>query len=218
MTFTVTATAAGSVDNGISCQVAVLTGQAGSPIGVHPSATSATPSLATGTGVTTGSLVYGALLGILGTASANAATTVQHDTAGNGLEYIQLRSTLAMVGGVSATLGVTGITGISISLLEILTGGSLTEASVTTAATTSVHTVTTAAVTAATGSILVVPVTANGAGGVVTMGITDSSGLSIPWAEYGPQQGAGNGYAGVWAAVVPAPGTPSTGILMGGEI
>jgi hypothetical protein len=217
MTFTVTATAAGSVDNGISCQVAVLTGQAGSPIGVSPSATSATPSLATGTGVTTGSLVYGALLGILGTASANAATTVQHDTAGNGLEYIQLRSTLTMVGGVSATLGVTGITGISISLLEILTGGSLTEASVTTAATTTVHTVTTAAITAATGSILVVPVTANGAAGVVTMGITDSSGLTLTWIEHGPQQGAGNGYSGVWSAVVTAPAV-SAGILMGGEI
>src|SRR5271166_2786078 len=119
-TGTVTATAAGSVDNGISVTLAVLTGQAASPIGISASATSTTPSLATGTGVTTGSLVYGALLGLTGTLTPNAATTIKQDTSGNGLEYVELRSTTVMVGGVSATLGGTGITGISISLLEIL--------------------------------------------------------------------------------------------------
>lgn len=216
MSVAVTATQGGSVAVGISLLVKAVTGANASPIGLSPSATSATPSLATGTGVTTGSWVYGALLGLTGTATANGATTVQHDSAGNGLEYIQLRSTATMTGGVSATLGVTGITGIEISLLEILKGaGSLAEdaASPAAASTTSATTIATSSFSPAT-SLLVAMVTSNGGGGATTMTV---SGGGLTWTERVKQNGAGNGYAGIWTAPYTAAAL-GAGMLMGCEI
>lgn len=124
-TGTVTVTQGGSPAAGTNAYLVVVTGQNASPIGINASVTSTTPSVATGAGVTTGSWVYGANLGLAGTYTANGATTYKADnTVGaTGLEYVSMRSTGTMTGGVSATIGGTAtVNSISICLLEILKG------------------------------------------------------------------------------------------------
>lgn len=212
---TVTAAQGGSTAIGTELLVKVVTGANASPIGVHPSATSATPSLATGAGVTTGSWVYGALLGTAGTATATAATTILHDSQGNGLEYIVFRSTATMTGGVSVSLGVTGITGISICLLEILNGTGLAED-----ASGPANAFTSSATSVATGSfspptsLLVGMAASNGGGGATTMTV---SAPATTWTKQVEQAGAGNGNTSLWTAPFTATAL-GAGMLLGMEM
>ena len=216
-TGTITVTEGGVTDVGIHAYARVLTGQAASPIGVTTGATNSTPSLTTGTGVTTGSWVYGAVLALAGTATANGATTKQNDAAGQGLEYLAVRSTGTMTGGSAVTIGVTGVTGISISLLEILAGAGLAEdASSPAAFGNNTITATSASFSPPTGSLIVVAVTSNGGAGVTTMGLSDTLG-GLVWTEHSPQQTSGDGYCGMWSAPVPVPSV-SAGILLAAGI
>jgi hypothetical protein len=205
MSFTVTATEGGSTTNGISLQVKVVTGQAASPTGINQAATNATPNLSTGAGVTTGSWVYCALIGLL-TITANGSTTFQNNHNGGGIQYVAARSASTMTGGSAVTIGGTGGTGISVCLLEILAGSGLAEDASSPAGVfaSGATTVSTAGFAPPNGSLLVAMVSSNGAGGVTTMALSDTSGLGLTWTEQVKQDGAGNGYSGVWTATVPA--------------
>jgi hypothetical protein len=216
-TGTVTATQGGSTTNGIFVLVRAITGQNASPIGINTSVTSATPSLTTGTGVTTGSWVYGALLG-LSTITANGSTTFEDSHTGGALQFVGMRTTATMTGGVAVTVGGTGGTGISISMLEILTGTGLAEdgSSPAGAFASGAITVTTASFSPPASSLLAAVVSSNGGGGVTTMTVSDS-GLGLTWTERVKQNGAGNGYSGIWTAPVPAAGAV-TSIMMALEI
>jgi hypothetical protein len=212
----ITATVDGSSDVGIALQVKVITGQAASPVGVNTvGATGITPSLATGTGVSGGSWVYGALLGLAGAYTVNASTIFGADQAGAGLEFIAMRTKNPTTAGVSVTVGASSSTAnsISIALTEILAGtGVLAEdpsspAAVVAAA---AKTVTTAAFFPPGGSLLVAMVSSNGAAGVATMTV---SGGGLTWTEQPSlQHAAGSGYSGVWTAPVPV--TAQGGLLV----
>jgi hypothetical protein len=215
-TGTVTVTQNGSTAAGTDAFLTVITGQNAAPIGISQSAASAVPSLATGAGVTTGSLVFGACLGATGTFTPNAATTTDQDHPGQGLEYLSFRSTAVMVGGVSAALGYTGGTGISICLLEILKGAGVLarDASTPAAMTSTGLTVTSASFGPPSGSLLVLAVQANG-NVVNTVAITDTLG-GLVWTERIRQNPSGSGYSGLWTAPVPT-SVASTGLLLGME-
>ena len=217
-TGTVTATQGGSTALGTAMAVYVLTGQNASPIGITASATNTTPSLATGTGVTTGSWVYGANLGLAGTYTVNGATTYKDNrTIGaTGLEYISMRSTATMTGGVSATIGGTaGVNSISIVLLEILKGAGLAEdASSPGGFGSSGLSVSTTSFTPPAGSLLVAMVKTNG-NVVVTVAMSDTLG-GLTWTQQVKQNTSGNGYAGIWTAKVPA--LTTAGLLLAASI
>lgn len=215
MSFTVTATQGGSVDIGMTLVVKVVTGQAASPIGASATLTSATPSNSI-TPAGTGSWVYGANLGLLGTYTPNGSTTYQQDSHGAGLELVSLRSTGVTSAGTPVTLGGTATaSSISIALLEILAGSGLAEDASSPAPVgfTSATTLASAAFTPPAGSLLVASIETNGGGAVTTMAVTDTSGLGLTWTERVKANGAGNGYAGVWTALVPSAASPS-GLLM----
>ena len=216
MSFTVTATQAGSVAIGTALLVKVVTGQAASPIGQTASATSTTPSLSI-TPNGTGSWVYGANLGLSGTYTPNGSTTYQANSSGGGLEYIPMRTTGTTTASTPVTVGGTaGVNSISIALLEILKGaGSLAEdaSSPADAFLSTATAVTTAAFTPPAGALLVAMVATNGGAGTTTMGITDTSGLGLTWTERVTQHGAGNGYSGVWTAKVPGASRTATASL-----
>lgn len=209
MSITVTATQGGSTDIGTGLLVRVVTGQAASPAGASASATSPVPSLpVTPTG--TGSWVYGSNLGVSGTYTPNAATTYQQQSPQSGLELIGLRSSATTTSGTPVTLGGTATAAsIAITLLEILKGTGLAEdASSPAAVVSGTIAATTAAFTPPGSSLLVAMVNSNGGGAVTTMAVTDTSGLT--WTEQVKQDGAGNGYTGIWTAAVPGGGIAHT--------
>jgi hypothetical protein len=208
-TFTVTATqtGSGSTANGMAIVLKVITGQAAAPIGITQTATNTTPSLSTGTGVSTGSWVYGANLGDAGTYTVNGSTTYSQNTTGAGLEYVSMRSTSTMTGGSAVTLGGTaGVNSISICLLEILAAGTLAEdaSSPAPVAYSAVTTKTTAAFTPPPGSLLVLMAATNGtASHVVGLSVTDTSGLGLTWTQQVVAHNSGSGYSGIWTAQIP---------------
>jgi hypothetical protein len=220
MSFTVTATQAGSAAIGTALLVKVVTGQNASPIGQTASATGTTPSLAI-TPNATGSWVYGSNLGLAGTYTANGSTTYQANDTGGGLQYIRMRTAATTTAATPVTVGGTaGVNGISISLLEILKGaGALAEdaSSPAGAFLSNATAVTTAAFAPPVGALLVAMIATNGGGGATTIAMSDTSGLGITWAERVKQDTAGDGYSGIWTAVVPA-GTPNKGFLMACDI
>lgn len=217
-TGTVTATQGGSTSIGMTLALRVLTGQAASPIGIAQGATNTTPSLATGTGVTTGSVVLFANLGLVGTYTANGATTYTQNTSGGGLEFISGRLTAVSTGGVSATVGGTAtVNSISIVLQEILKGaGSLTDTILYTGGFSSTTAVTSSTVTPASGGLLVALVNSNGGGGATTITMSDTLG-GLTWTACASNQnGAGNGFCGLFTAPVPA-AVVGGGMLLGSD-
>jgi hypothetical protein len=208
---------------GMALMVRVLTGAGAiQPGAVHgviaPGTVVPSDSIASATG--TGSLVYGALLGGNVAFTALSGTTFISNINNNGLRYIAFRSTTTTTASASiGPLGASGSTsGISVSLCEILTSGTLAEvtsgggAGPAVASTAVATNVSTAAFTPATGTLLVAMVSCNGASGNETMTITDSSGLT--WTEQSAQHSAGHAYSGVWTAPVTARAPPpSSGLL-----
>lgn len=208
MSFTVTVGQTGSVDVGMAILLKVFTGQAASPIGNNTTgATNGTPSLSI-TPNATGSLIVGANLGASGTYTANGATTYEQQVSGAGLEYVHMRSTSTTTASTPVTIGGTAsASSISIALLEILKGTGLAEDASSPAGSgfSAVTSMTTAAFAPPVGSLLVLMVTANGNAGVNGIHVTDTSGLGLTWTEQpSKQNGAGNGYSGVWTAQVPS--------------
>lgn len=208
MSFTVTATQGGSVENGMTLVVKVITGAAAVQNGATAGVTSATPSAAI-TPQAASSLVYGAALVTSGVLAALAGTSNESYTGASGLFGIGLRST-AVTGeaGSPVTYGEAGTThGISVALAEILASGTLAEDASSPAAVAfaNVETQTTAAFSPPAGALLVAMIATNGNTGVVTMALTDTSGLGLTWTPLEQQNAAGSGYSGVWAAQLPAP-------------
>src|SRR5258707_6186903 len=182
-----TATAGGSVQNGIALTVKVLTSASASQPGAVAGVAGTTPSQAI-TPSGTGSWVYGANLGLAGTYTANAATTPYlYDVApGDGLEHVHMRTSATTTSGTPVTVGGTATANsISVALAELLSAGTLAEdaSSPANVSISSAVTIATAAFTPPAGAVLVAMVTANGGGGVVTMALTDTSGLGYVWTE-----------------------------------
>ena len=215
-TFTVTATEGGSTSVGIAMTVKVVTGQAAAQPGTVAGATSTTPSEAI-TPAASGSWVYGSVLGLAGTYTPLAGTSTDQDAHLPGLEMCQCRSTGTSTGGTPETIGYTAtVNGISAVLAEIKAAGTLTEDASSPAPVNAVATtVSTAAFTPPAGSLLVAMVASNGGAGAATMALTDSSGLGLTWTEQVKQNGAGNGYAGIWTAAMPAPPSSAGGGALG---
>jgi hypothetical protein len=206
MSFTVTATQGGSVATaGTSLDVVVLTNQSASQPGTVTGVAGVTPSAAI-TPTNSGSWVYGAILGLNGTYTAVADTTLRMNASeADGLQRVTLRSTSVTVAATPKTLGCTATAnGISVSLVEINNGTGLVEDGSAPAAVFSLATsATTAAFTPPAGSLLVAMVATNGGAGVVTVTLTDTSGLGITWVEQRKQNASGGGYSGVWTGTMP---------------
>jgi hypothetical protein len=209
MSFTVTATQGGSTAAGMALDVIVVTSEGASQPGAVNSATSATSSLAI-TPSATGSFVYGSLLMNALTVTALAGTTIKQDVGGPGLEYVSIRNTGTTSSGTPVTPGVTGNPGISICLAEILAAGTIAEDSSSPggSAFSAAVTATSGAFTPPGSSLLVAMVQSNGAGGVVTMALSDTSGLGLTWIEQVKQNATGDGYSGIWTAAVPSSAPP----------
>jgi hypothetical protein len=204
MAFTVTAVEHGTIAAGMAIVLKVLTGAAVLQPGAVNSAASATPNLSI-TPNNNNSLIYGSVLGLTGTYTANGSTTSSQNVTGSGLRYLQCRSTSMTTAGVAQTIGYTGATSISMCLCEINAAGTLVEDASSPAPTgyVGLTTETTASFSPPPGSLLVLMVATNGGSGVVSLTVSDTSGLGLIWAQQVSQAGIGNGYSGIWTARVP---------------
>lgn len=206
MAFTVTVTETGSGSNGLAIALKVVTGASATQPGAVASAANATPNLSI-TPNNNNSLVYGSILGLTGTYTANGSTASLQNVAGAGLEFLQCRSTSTTTAGTPQTIGYTVTSGssISICLCEIIASGTLAEDASSPAVSGFVgsNTTTTASFSPPGGSLLVLMVATNGGGGTAAVAISDTSGLGLSWAQQVSQAGAGNGYSGIWTAQVP---------------
>ncbi len=206
MAFTVTATEGGSTANGIAIVLKVLTGAAVSQPGAINSIASTTPSLSI-TPANNNSWIYGSILGLTGTYTANGSTTSFQNIGGAGLQFIQCRSTNMTTAGTPQTIGytVSGGNSISMCLCEINATGVLAEdaSSPPAAGFATSNTITTASFTPPAGSLLVLMAATNGGGGTTSVIISDTSGLGLNWVQQVSQANAGSGYSGIWTAQVP---------------
>jgi hypothetical protein len=208
--FTVTVSQGGAKDIGMQIQLRVYTGQAASPVGAVNSAKNSTPSLAITPAGASGSIIFGANLGLAGTYTANGATSYTADNSGAGLEFVAMRSasTVGSAGGAVTIGGTASASSLSICLMELLAAGTLTQDASTPVAVTSpsVEFMSTASFAPPAGSVLVLMVTTNGATGTVTISVSDTSGLSLPWTEQVSQPT--QGYSGIWTTVMPGGSAP----------
>jgi hypothetical protein len=202
VSFTVTATQGGASSDGMQLTVAVVTGASASQPGTLAGAIQTAASLAI-TPAHTGSLVFGALLGLDSTWTPLASTTNLNNSDNDGLWYEHFYSSATTTAATPVTLGSNppGVNSISISLAEIITSSSLAiDASSPASAYAEATAVTTAAFTPPGASLLVAMVSSNGSSGTTTMALTDSSGLGLTWTEQQKENGSSAGYSGVWTA------------------
>lgn len=209
MSFTVTATESGSTQSGVSMALLVFTGAAVSQPGTTGGATGTTANLMINpTG--NGSYIIGAILGGNATFTAESGTTYLQNNTNAGLHWIQFRDAGGTTAGNTETVGSTSTAnGISVVAAEILASGTLAIDSSTPAATAYANALsnTTASFTPPAGALLALLVCSNGAGGVVSISVSDTSGLGLTWTEQEKQNGAGHGYTGVWTAQMPVSAT-----------
>lgn len=211
---TVTAAQVGVTYAGMSMSMRVLTGAALSQPGtVAGNSTFGTPQDQAVTPSASGSVVYGAALGVAdGTFAPTGASSYFQDYE-TTYSLGQLRNTGYTSAGTPVTLGNSGTDyGVVFALAEILaaSGGALAEdpSSPIPTAYSAVTTMTTAAFQPPPSSLLVLMVSAVGSlhsfSGVTAIGVTDSSGLGLNWVQAAAQNANGSGYAGVWIAQVPS--------------
>ena len=218
--FTVTATQTGAgADIGMVLSVRVLTGAAATQNGASASVSGSSlspPSLAI-TPHASGSLVFGAQILYPGntTYTPLSSTTyyINSSDASEGFgTYVSSSATTAStpvtLGGSAPTGGTAG----GFAQAEVLASGTLAvdASSPADVAWASVGALTTAAFTPPAGSLLVAMTACNGGGGVETMSITDTSGLGLTWTALSQANTSGEGYAGVWVAVVPGGAVATT--------
>jgi len=209
--FTVTATQGGATAAGMAMTIVVVTGAAASQPGTVTGVSSTTPS-APITPTATGSQVYGALIGVSSNVYHPLASTVFESNlpmpSVGALQYIALRSAATTTAGTPVTLGATSdVNSIAVALCEIEAAGTLAEDSSApppVGGSPSGTSVATASFTPPAGSLLVAMISANAGSGVVTMAVTDTSGLGLSWVEQSKQTVSDDGYAGVWTAQMPA--------------
>ena len=216
----VTAAQSGTgTSDGIALTVKVVTGASGSPIGATAeSAAVTTPELAI-TPSGTGSWVYGALVDASSaatfTAAANTTFTQNQYWSADATTFATFRGTGTTTASTPVTLGATAPAGtagqFAIALLEIKTSGTLAEDASSPAAayTTTATAVSTASFAPPPGSLLVAMVSSDDAGTAnqsMTMGVSDSSGLT--WTRQVTASftsGSGTSQvATVWTAVAPS--------------
>jgi hypothetical protein len=215
MAFTVHVTQSGSTAVGMAVYLSVLTGAgAAQPGSVGGSGTRSSTSLSqTLTPLGSGSFVYASILalGTSGTLSALGGQTMKYQPNSGGLSY----NTVALTGttaGSNITIGATdtGSSAISISAVEILqaVGNTLTlDASSPGGAVLGNTSMTTASFAPPAGSLLMASVGSNGGSGIVSISVTDTSGLGLTWVEQEAQHATGNGYTGIWTAFMPVSST-----------
>lgn len=206
MTFTVTATQQTATDGGMTATLECLSGQSASPIGATVAAAALSASI---TPAGTGSLIFGSLLAthVNGSVTPLSGTTILGDTSIGGLEYASLESVGTTTAGTPVTIGVTS-TGspLDLALLEVKTSGTLypfvgSPGFLSSSGATSI---TTNPISPPAGSLLVLMVSSNGSAGNTTISVSDTSGLGLTWTERVKLNPSGNGYAGIWTAVVPS--------------
>lgn len=213
MSFQVAAIQAGpAIAAGTYLDVLVLTGATGTGATVSASGVlqaAITPQA-------TGSLVYGSLQAVAGAVTANGATTILdsgHESTADGLAHVPLRTTAITTAATPVTVGASaGGTPLLLALAEVM-GNPVQDASspgpAFTTGGSAPFLATSAAFTPPSGSLLVAIVSANGAVGVNSVAIADSSGLGLTWTEVVRSPSGTAGYAGVWVAQYPAPGSPA---------
>ncbi len=213
--FTVTATQGGVVAPGMSATLHVVTGASASQPGTTLAWRDPSGNLkVSGQAIipaATGSMIYGAFIGGIGTTSPfNANTTFLQNVATLDLQTVQLRSTSTTTAGVSVTLGTTAPTAIAgaLALCEVKITGTWAVDSSTPPVlhSTSATHLTTASFQPPPGSLLVLMVSTEAASGTTTMGVADTSGLGLSWTEQIKQNATAEGYVGVWTAAVPTGG------------
>ena len=204
----VTATQGGGTFEGGALTVKVLTGASGTPVGTTGTATGATANVSI-TPAATGSWIYGAITDANndGAWTAEGSTTLTQSVQDNYnvTGYATFRSTSTTTGGMPVTVGATNtLTGGGIAAVEIQTNGTLAED-----ASSPVVTWTASATSIGTfwfvpppGSLLVAMVSLDSSASQVTATVSDTLGLT--WTQVASANTAGDGYAGVWTAVVPA--------------
>jgi hypothetical protein len=226
---TATATAGGSVANGLLLRVKVLTGasvnQFGGTAGTG-STSPFTPSLSLTTTVT-GSWVYGALVNGQTSTNGSAFTPAAGNSlidsftdAPNAEQYGTTRTTAQTGTPGSTTVGASAptMTG-SIAFAEIVpdAGGLAEDPSGPAVATNTGGTsVASASFTPPPGSLLVAMVASDGGSGVTTMAL---SGGGLTWTPLIEAHGSQNDYAGIWIARVgpPDPNDPVITAQQGGS-
>lgn len=224
--FTVTAyqSSAGGASAGEYLMVRVLTGASGAQPGAAATASALSVSV---TPQASGSWVYGSLLAVSGSVTAESGTTIEDSSAeesSDGLAHVPVRTTGTTTEGTPVTIGASsGGAHISIAAAEILASGTLAEDPSSPAGVYALgedfpYPATTAAFTPPDGSLLVAVVSANGSPGQVNpMIVSDTSGLGLSWTEVVKADALGAGYAGIWVAPYPQTGTPQpVGLPSGG--
>ena len=161
-----------------------------------------------------GSFVYASIiaLGTAGTLSALSGQTMKYQPSSGGVSFNTVAFTTGTTAGSNVTIGATdtGNTAISISAVEILQAAGNTlmqDASSPGGSALGNTSLTTASFTPPAGSLLMASIGSNGGSGIVNMGITDTSGLGLTWVEQEAQHATGNGYSGIWTALMPASST-----------
>jgi hypothetical protein len=221
---TVTATAGGSVANGLLLRVKVLTGTSVNQFGATAVQSSSVPAAhqASITTTVTGSQVYGAITSGSAAAQTPAASTTMLDNvvdATNGECYATLRTTAATGTPGAITVGASAPSqGGGVALAEILPSGTLAEdpSSPAAVSTTSGTTVTSASFTPPDGSLLVAMVASDGGSGTTTMAL---SGGGLTWTPLAEANSSVADYAGVWIAQTgpPDPNDPVITATQGGS-
>lgn len=202
-TFTVTATASGSTALGMEMALLVIAGQSASPIGgsAGNTGTSCSESVIS---QESGSLIVGTILSTSTPTPADSGTTFLESATGGGLFFTPFT---AAGTGAAENVGGGTTSGISLVAQEILGSPSVSAQSLSGFSNTTA--VASGSITPPAGSLLVALVATNGGAGVVTVAITDTSGLSLTWTQRIIQNGAGKGFTGVFTAVLP--GSPAVG-------
>jgi hypothetical protein len=207
--FNVTATNGGAGSAGMAVELYAVSGQSASPIGVTATAAALSASITPGQ---TGSLVFGSVLGGSGTFTGLSGTTILYqNNPAAGLQSGAVVTTSPSTGGSPETVGVSSTgSAISTALLEVLTGAGSLAMFVGSAGIVGGGTVTVSnPISPPTGSLLVAMIQSNGGAGVVTVSVTDNSGLGLTWTEQVKVNTSGSGYTGIWTAVMPGT-TPTT--------
>jgi hypothetical protein len=202
-TFTVSAAQTGANATGMAAALYVLNNALG--IGQVATAQGVTPSQSI-TPTDSNSWVYGSILGIAGTYTPVAGTNTKQDQPGDGLEFLSCRSTGFSTAGTPETIGYTAtVNGIGVALAEIEASGVLNEDASSPGgyAALAAQSITSPGFKPPVNSLLVLMVQSNGAAGVVSVTISDTSGLGLTWSQAVGINGAGDGYAGIWTARVP---------------
>jgi hypothetical protein len=212
--FAVKAAQGGGMGGGMGLTVRIVTGASMDQSGA---------ATATGTALTqaitpnyTGSILYGALMGLSGTYTANGSTTFLLN-AFDGVRNISMENASATTSGTPVTLGASaGGAARNIGLLEIVPRGLLAEdtADAPVPLVSGGTTVTSAVFAPPRGTLLVAIVTSNGSASSTSVTVSDTSGLGtagagLKWAQRvfsNISSGGAAGYSGIFTARMPAPG------------